>query len=152
MLADFDEDVFYVNDLFYHFWMMHDDFEYLGKCWAVIMNGKVIKSISMVVPDDVDFPKYQEKAISCLSMLGEVIEGFIVKINGERNFISKRKEISIEEVTPLSKLIDFTVERDAEGYAFANVTLDGEESQRFKISKDVMGKLKAKLDEVKSKK
>jgi hypothetical protein len=68
------------------------------------------------------------------------------------NIISKRKEISIEEVTPLSKLIDFTVERDAEGYAFANVTLDGEESQRFKISKDVMGKLKAKLDEVKSKK
>jgi hypothetical protein len=58
----------------------------LGKYWAAINKDTVIGVISMRVPKDVDFDAYREKAIGCLSMLGDVKSGELIEREGKKYF------------------------------------------------------------------
>ncbi|WP_018694180.1 hypothetical protein [Algicola sagamiensis] len=59
-----------------------------GKHWAAIEDGKVLSTIPMFVPKDkeIDFDEFRDKAIACLSMLGDVKSGVIVEVGGLRYF------------------------------------------------------------------
>lgn len=61
----------------------------LGKCWAALNNNKVIGTISMQVPNSVDFEAFRTRAITCLELLGEVRTGELVERGGERYFVQR---------------------------------------------------------------
>lgn len=66
----------------------------LGKHWAAMRSDNVIGLISMRVPVDVDFDAYRDKAIACLSLLGEVKSGEVIERNGERYFVKRLTHIN----------------------------------------------------------
>ena len=61
----------------------------VGKAWAAIKDGQVITTISMRVPNWVDFDLYREKAKECLELVGEVKAGEVVPKDGQLVFIQR---------------------------------------------------------------
>lgn len=63
----------------------------LGLCWAAILDDQVVGLIAKSTPKNkkVDKKEYQHKAISCLSMLGEVKSGDFLVIDGTKYFAKK---------------------------------------------------------------
>jgi hypothetical protein len=61
----------------------------LGKCWAAISNNKVTSTISMQVPNSVDFEAFRSKAVACLELLGDVKSGELIERGGERYFVQR---------------------------------------------------------------
>lgn len=62
----------------------------LGKYWAALKDGQVISMISMRVPNDADFDDYRQKAIDCLSVVGQVKSGEVVETaEGEKYFLQR---------------------------------------------------------------
>ncbi|MDQ3230338.1 MAG: hypothetical protein M3Q07_00845 [Pseudobdellovibrionaceae bacterium] len=57
-----------------------------GKYWAAIKDNQVIGTISMLVPEYVDFDQYVVKARECLALLGEVKAGEVVLRGGKPVF------------------------------------------------------------------
>lgn len=66
--------------------------EIIDRVWAAIKNEKVIETITMVVPHDVDFDSYRESALSTLGLLSDNVKtGQIISVNGERFFMQRQK-------------------------------------------------------------
>lgn len=63
--------------------------QHVGKCWAATRGQNVIGTISMRVPDDVDFDVYREKAMELLKLLGDVKAGDIYEIGSDQYFIAR---------------------------------------------------------------
>jgi hypothetical protein len=61
-----------------------------GQCWAAIRGGNVVQCISMRVPDDVDFDSFRLSATQCLSHLGDVKAGELVRKSGELYFVQRK--------------------------------------------------------------
>jgi hypothetical protein len=49
-----------------------------GKYWAATRGGQVVSMISMVVPSNVDFSEYRQRASEILSMVGSIKSGKMV--------------------------------------------------------------------------
>jgi len=61
----------------------------LGQCWAAVRKDKVVLTISMKVPKDVDFEVFRVKAIETLSLLGDVKAGELFVYEGQEYFMSR---------------------------------------------------------------
>lgn len=61
-----------------------------GQCWAAIRNNNVVQYISMRVPDDVDFDVFRESATQCLSHLGDVKAGELIRREGDLYFVQRK--------------------------------------------------------------
>lgn len=62
---------------------------HLGKCWAALRGNNVISTISMRVPNDVDFESFRVKAIAALELLGEVRAGDLYEKGDEQFFMPR---------------------------------------------------------------
>lgn len=65
------------------------DATHLGKCWAALRGNNVISTISMRVPNDVDFETFRGKAIAALEMLGDVRAGDLFEKGDEQYFMPR---------------------------------------------------------------
>lgn len=61
----------------------------LGKCWAAIRGAKVVGTISMSAPNDINFDEYRSKAVDTLGLLGEVKSGEMIEREGHRYFVPR---------------------------------------------------------------
>lgn len=60
-----------------------------GKYWAAIKNDMVAAVVFMNAPHNVDFDGYRENAVKALSLVGEVIAGEIVILDGYKVFAKR---------------------------------------------------------------
>lgn len=62
---------------------------HLGKYWAALRGDKVISTISMRIPNNVDFKTFRIKAIAALEMLGDVRAGDLFEKGDEQYFMPR---------------------------------------------------------------
>jgi hypothetical protein len=62
---------------------------HLGKCWAALRGETVVLTISMRVPNDVDFESFRVKAIAALEVLGDVRVGNLYEVSDDQYFMPR---------------------------------------------------------------
>lgn len=62
---------------------------HLGKCWAALRGETVVSTISMRVPNDVDFESFRVKAIAALEVLGDVRAGDLYEVSDDQYFMPR---------------------------------------------------------------
>jgi hypothetical protein len=60
-----------------------------GRCWAAVNDGYIVAVVSMRPPRDVEMDTYRTHAIEALQVLGEVISGDVVEIDGKKVFCKR---------------------------------------------------------------
>ncbi len=60
-----------------------------GKAWVAIRDERVVSHISMRVPAECDFESFRTKAVSALSILGDVKSGEITEKGGKYLFVQR---------------------------------------------------------------
>ena len=66
----------------------------LGKFWVALKNEKVIGFMSMKVPADANFDLFRNRAKACLSVLGEVKAGELIKRDEQVIFLKRLTHVN----------------------------------------------------------